>query len=62
MEGAILDYNKAIEIDPCYGYAYLNRGITNEMLRKPTLSCEDFKKASSLGISTAEGYVKLQCK
>jgi lipoprotein NlpI len=61
-EGALKDYNKAIEIDSQYGYAYLNRGITYEMLRKPVLSCEDWKKAATLGVTTADGYVKLQCK
>jgi tetratricopeptide (TPR) repeat protein len=31
--GAILDYNKAIEIDPVYLNAYINRGLSEVRLK-----------------------------
>ena len=51
-------YNKAIEQDPDYAYAYLNRGLTHELLGMLTEACADWQKASDLGSSEATGYLK----
>ena len=60
-ESALDDYNKAISLDSEYGYAFLNRGITKEMMRDAAGACEDWKKAASLGINNAETY-SVNCK
>ena len=39
-----------------YGYAYLNRGIAKEMLRDNIGACEDWKKATQLGVESAKNY------
>jgi tetratricopeptide (TPR) repeat protein len=59
-KGAVADCDKAIQINSNYGEAYLNRGIAKEMLRDNS-ACEDFNKASSLGIKQADQYVQ-DCK
>ena len=46
---AILDYNKAIEIDPKDGKAYENRGKCYHGNQEYGKSWEDFKKAQDLG-------------
>ena len=53
--GAIADYTKAIEMDYEYGsYAYLNRGVSKEILGDIKGACSDWREAMKLGnISTA---------
>ena len=60
--GATEDYNEAIKLNADYSYAYLNRGITKEMLNDDVGSCADWTKASSLGVKSAAEYIKNQCK
>ncbi|GHT67615.1 hypothetical protein FACS189452_05680 [Bacteroidia bacterium] len=52
-------YNKAIEINPNFGEAYLNRGIVLEMLRED--ACADWSKAAELEIKIANSYIAKQC-
>jgi len=54
------DYNKAIELDPDDGYAYLNRGIAKENAGLPY--CSDYKKACELGEERACGWYNQQCR
>ncbi len=61
-QGAIADYNKAIEINPQLATAYKNRGITKELIDDLTGACADWRKASSLGVQDAFGWVRDQCQ
>ena len=54
------DCDKAIELNPSYGFAYLNRGIAKEMLRDNT-ACNDWQKAADLGVASAKQYYQ-DCK
>ena len=47
-QGAIADYNKAIEIDPQYAVVYGNRGLVKYKLGDENGYCTDAKKAASL--------------
>ncbi|HEY0092322.1 MAG TPA: hypothetical protein VGB43_07545, partial [Flavobacterium sp.] len=55
-KGSSDDCSKAIQLNPSYGEAYLNRGIAKEMLRDAPGACADWKKAKELGIEAASNY------
>ena len=59
---AIVDYSKAIEIDPKYAEAYLARGLAKIKLENKEDGCLDIKKASELGYTEADGFLKLYCQ
>ena len=48
-QGAISDFNKAIEINPQYATAYYNRGIIKGISGDSKGACADMRRASSLG-------------
>ena len=60
-EEAESDASKAISLDKQYGYAYLNRGIAREMLRKFKEACEDWEQAGKLGGKTGKTYRQRDC-
>ena len=60
-QGAINDYNLAIENNSENKKAYLNRGISKEKLLDIQGACSDWMKASSLGIKRADEWIKNQC-
>ena len=60
-QGAIADYNKAIEIDPQDANTYINRGISREILNDLPGACSDWKKAVDLGDELPTKWVKKQC-
>lgn len=45
IEGALADYNEAIELDPQNAKAWMNRGIARALQSDTTGSNEDFHKA-----------------
>ena len=56
-EGAISDYDKAIENDSKRYEPYLNRGRSYYFLNNQKNACKDFKKAVSLGDSTTGAWL-----
>ena len=55
--GAISDYTKAIEINPQYAKAYVNRGRSYYFVNSQGDACKDFKKAVSLGHTSTEEWL-----
>ena len=55
---ALVDYNKAIELDPRFSEAYYNRGLTNIFLGNNRQGIQDLSKAGELGIFSAYNVIK----
>ena len=51
---AVVDYSKAISLNPNYAEAYYNRGLCYESLGDKTGARADFAKAKQLGYSEPE--------
>ena len=58
---AISAADKAIQLRKDYAQAYLNRGIAREMVRDIPGACEDWKRASELGVNSAQPYYDSIC-
>jgi tetratricopeptide (TPR) repeat protein len=52
---------RAIALNERNGAAWYNRGIARQMLREEEGCCEDWKKASELGVAAAKSYVFSAC-
>ncbi len=48
FDGAIVDYDKAIELKPKYAIAYHNRGLAKEALGQHDAAKVDFEKAKEI--------------
>ena len=59
--GAILDYTKAIKLNPNDSDAYHNRGISKLSLSQNNSACLDFSKALELGDNDAYRLIKKYC-
>jgi len=55
-KGALQDYNKAIELNTNYAYAYYNRGIAKYELKDYSGAIQDFTKAIELDPNYAVTY------
>jgi len=55
------DYNKAIELNPNYAAAYLNRGLIKIGLEQKNSGCLDLSKAGELGYAKAYESIKYYC-
>jgi len=59
---AIVDFTKAIEIDPKYAIAYVFRGRLKITLGQKESACLDFRKAGELGRADAWEDIKKYCQ
>ena len=59
-ELAIINYSKALEINPNYANAFYNRGFCYANLKKHELAITDYNKAIEIlnGISISDEYKK----
>ena len=64
--GALIDYNKAIEISPNHAEAYNNRGNLEEGMGNYSGAIEDYNKAIAINPSYADayynrGFIRIHC-
>ena len=57
--GAISDYSKAIEIDPNYVDAYVNRGVAKSDLGDNLGAISDYSKAIEINPNYLDAYINL---
>ncbi len=56
------DFNYALKLNQENGSIYANRGIAYYKTGKKTEACQDWRKASKMGIGTASVYVRRYCR
>ncbi len=56
-EKALVDYDRAIELDPRLAVAYFNRGLTHIKLGHMERALEDQKMAARLGWKAAQDFL-----
>ncbi len=61
-EGAISDFNEAIEISPDFAMAYSNRGVVKIRMGSKEEGCADLKNAISLGNLLATDLILQFCQ
>ncbi|MBN1756379.1 tetratricopeptide repeat protein [bacterium] len=65
LDGAMEDYNKAIELNPNFAQAYFNRGLARYSIQDKEGACQDWHTALELGFSEregVEGFVATYCE
>jgi len=58
FEGAILDYNKVIELDPTYNFAYYNRAEAKLGIKDYRGAIEDYSKNIEIYPNDSKAYYK----
>lgn len=61
FEGALKEYNKAIDLIPEDGQAYFSRGIVKLLQEKPEDACKDWETAIKYGNIEAKDMFKQHC-
>jgi Tfp pilus assembly protein PilF len=61
IQGAMSDFNKAIDIDPNSAASYINRGTLKQDLGDMEGACLDWSKAGELGESFAYEIINNFC-
>ena len=61
IDGALEDYNRAIEINPKYASAYYNRGIAYEDLGDSGNALMDYSKAIEIDPDYVDAYINRGC-
>ena len=61
LNGALKDYDKAIELNPKFIKAYIQRGELKFLLDDKNGACTDWKKAGDLGNETGYKMAKAVC-
>lgn len=59
---ALKDLDRAIAINPRYGFALRNRGLIHEKQGNIAAACKDWKAAGELGVSEASFWNQRQCR
>lgn len=59
--GAIVDYNRAIELQPEYADVYYNRGVSKIILNRIDSGCLDLSRAGELGNEEAYKVIRDSC-
>ena len=59
--GAIAEFNTAIQLNPDYAITYYNRGLAKDELKDYTGAISDFNKAIQLNPDDAENYYNRGC-
>lgn len=60
-KGAMDDFDQAIKIDPVNSLAYFMRGQVKMQMQDVDAGCKDISKASELGYSQADKFLKQYC-
>ena len=60
-QGALADFDKAIEIDPLDELNYSSRGLLKDMIGDLRGACADWRKAEELGHEDVGEWIKQQC-
>jgi tetratricopeptide (TPR) repeat protein len=61
-QGAIADYDRAIQLEPANAYAYHYRGVAKFLCGFIPNGCGDFRKALEYGYGSAQEDLKKYCK
>ena len=61
FEESIKDFSQAIQINPEFGLAYQNRGISKAFSGDMNGACIDWNKAVELGIELPEQVASIDC-
>ncbi len=61
LELALLDFDRAIALNPNYAEAYYNRATAKKIAGDKT-ACDDFKAAFKLGYTKAASFIQKDCK